>query len=295
MIKKMPSNNSNNSKNEIADPNDYVEFMPYWKSEEQCYKEAIIDVITTYANGAEKKEKKAWPRAKPTEQIGYERFMAKITNPVTKKFYSERDRNGNEIKQPDGRNARYVISYITRIKRRDGSEYLYTSGNINGFDSLGVPVTHHISNPERWLKTDFSYERKYDDKSKAVIEYTTGVGNTYDVYEMPFSKENVDRLYKQSVGTSEQNILINNPHIQQVVFYVKDEQTDLTIKTYWSSIEKTLELFKTKDFEYLFNGDYVPDDVKREMRAKSIGLTNNQPVEIPRLEKDNKNYKDFVK
>ena len=58
----------------------------------------------------------------------------------------------------------------------------------------------------------------------------------------------------------------------------------------------TLNLFKNKDFYYLFNGDYVPAPVKAEMRekarlAKQEGLSI---VDKPRLEDpNNKNYSNY--
>jgi hypothetical protein len=58
-----------------------------------------------------------------------------------------------------------------------------------------------------------------------------------------------------------------------------------------------LEQFSTKDFAYLWNTDYVPEPVKRDLRARSEGLLGGEKniVNVPRIEKDNENYKSFTK
>ena len=72
--------------------------------------------------------------------------MTKITNPQTGEFFAERDKNGNQIEQPNGSpNAKYVVHMIVRLKRYDGSEVLYTQGQMQGFNSLGSLVTTAIS------------------------------------------------------------------------------------------------------------------------------------------------------
>jgi hypothetical protein len=64
-----------------------------------------------------------------------------------------------------------------------------------------------------------------------------------------------------------------------VNFVVKDERTRVAINIEWSSLEKTLELFKTKSFEYLFNANYVSEPVKQEMRANIESTTTGQKVQ----------------
>jgi len=98
-----------------------------------------------------------------------------------------------------------------------------------------------------------------------------GPSGTEEVYELPFSPENVDKLYEM---TDKDN----------VQFVIKDEKTQEATQVLWSSIEDTLKLFKEKSFDYLKMGDYIPAPVKAEMRAKAeqqglIPKTYSQPIE----------------
>ena len=68
-------------------------------------------------------------------------------------------------------------------------------------------------------------------------------------------------------------------------------RTERAVEVSWSDPKTTLNLFKTKDFYYLFNGDYIPGPVKQEMlekakNAKSAGLPT---IDNPRLEDPNNN------
>ena len=54
-------------------------------------------------------------------------------------------------------------------------------------------------------------------------------------------------------------------------FIVKDESTGTAIAVEWSSLAKTLELFRTISFEYLFKAEYIPDLVKTEMSQRTEG------------------------
>ena len=42
-----------------------------------------------------------WPRIPTVEQIGYERFFSRISDPTTGEFYPERDLQGNVIEPLD--------------------------------------------------------------------------------------------------------------------------------------------------------------------------------------------------
>ena len=241
----------------------------------------------------------SWQRIKPVEQRGYEAFMTKITNPQTGEFFSERDLNGNEIQQPNGQpNAKYVVSMIVRLKRFDGSEVLYTQGQIQGFSSLGSQISTSIEKPETWNRTTFYNERKYDDKSKLFLDICKGPKGIETMYELPFTPESVDKLYYENGAGLNGNRLVgsryNNPG-RLPNLYVKDERTQTAKVVEWSDPKTTLNLFKTKDFYYLFNFDYIPAPVKAELRenakhAKAEGLP---VIDNPRLEDPNKNNNNY--
>ena len=92
------------------------------------------------------------------------------------------------------------------------------------------------------------------------------------MYELPFSPENVDRLYYGNGAGVNGNRLVSSRYnnVSRLPnLYVKDERTRDTIAVQWSDPKTTLDLFKHKDFYYLFNGDYVPAPVREEIREKA--------------------------
>lgn len=104
-----------------------------------------------------------WPREKSAKETGYERFLEEVLNPKTGEFYPERDNDSRPIKNTG---ALYFITDIYRIRRADGSEFLYTNGRVDAFNSIGDPVNRSISKPEIWSKTNFNYRTEFNDKTK---------------------------------------------------------------------------------------------------------------------------------
>lgn len=286
----MSTNNKNNNKNSV---NTFHDFMPYWSNEEACYKDATIEVDTTTKEGNTIVQTASYPRIKPVQQMVYENYMATIKNPTNNEFYPQRTKEGIPIEQPNNQpNAKYCIKSITRFRKSTGEEYLYSQGEIQGFNSLGSPVSLSINAPETWSKTIFDSERKFNPKSNSIEDITKGVRQVQTVYELPFSKENVNRLYSMAVSPTNK---MHNNRYYNVSLVLKEEQSGIAMEVKWSSLEKSLELFRDKDFLYLWHTEYIPDTLKRELREKSEALTDNKPIEVPTLEKpDNKNYKGYT-
>ena len=67
-------------------------------------------------------------------------------------------------------------------------------------------------------------------------------------------------------------------------FVVKDELSNVAIAVEWGDTNRTLDLFKNKSFEYLFNGEYIPEPVKAEMRARTEGLTGEKIQSGPKIQ-----------
>jgi hypothetical protein len=124
------------------------------------------------------------------------------------------------------------------------------------YDSRGNPVKHSISKPETWLKTFFNYKTEWNDKTKQPEDVLQGPSDSETIYTMPFNKDNLKQLYDRR-----QNELIN--------FVVKDEQTGKPFQVKDVNSLKTLELFQ-KPFEYLFNAEYIPAEVKQELRQAAV-------------------------
>src|SRR5918995_3020701 len=250
-MNKLTTSKKDNSSNK--NKNTFYDFMPYWKNEEKCFTDTItnmsaITVSKTKKGNITVTEKTSFPPFKPVEQRAYEAFKTKITNPLTGEFYAERDLNGNQIPQPNGSpNAKYVIHTIVRLKRFDGYEVLYSQGQLQGFNSLGSQITTSISKPEVRNRTTFFNERRYDEKSQTTLDICKGPRGIETIYEIPFSPENVDKLYYgHGVGVNG-NWLVssryNNPG-RLPNLYVKDERTSDTIAVQWSDPKTTLDLFK---------------------------------------------------
>jgi hypothetical protein len=227
--------------------------------------------------------RKHFPRIKPIAQRGFESFYSKIIDPGTGKPYEERDTSGSIVKQSDGLPpARHIVHLIVRVRSFDGKEYLYTLGNLHGFNSFGSPVSFYVHKLETWTKTLFDKQRRYDPKSERIIEVTTSPIGQQEIYMLPFSAEAVDQLFSKTIKPNTSVYWIRNNRnknpLKPVNFVVRDKLTGVAINIEWSSLEKTLELFKTKSFEYLFDANYVPEPIKQEMRA-NIESTSGQKVQ----------------
>jgi hypothetical protein len=173
------------------------DFYPGFKLEEECFSKAIIKDVDQKSSKFKKKsdldqEPMTWPREKSGKQTSYERFLEEVINPKTGEFYPQKDDDGRSIKATG---VTYYITDIYRIRRADGSEYLYTKGRVDAFDSLGDPVNHSIGKPELWIKTNFSYKTEYNDKTKQMEKVLQGPSGAEEVYTMPFNKENLKELY----------------------------------------------------------------------------------------------------
>ena len=115
----------------------------------------------------------------------------------------------------------------------------------------------HISKPEVWSKTEFAYDRNYNEKTGSFTVQTIGPSGIEEVYDIPFSPENVQKLYDK---TQDENVM----------FVLKDNRTQEAKEVKWSSVKDSVELFMHKPFNYLWNADYIPLPVKMELRQQAI-------------------------
>lgn len=227
-----------------------IEFMDKWAKEEACYREAIVRDYNT-----KKIVPGGWPRQKPTEQSAYEAFIEEVVNPDTGEFFPERNSEGIPIK---GTGARYVVTVITRVRDQTGKkEYLLSKGALIGFNAAGLKVERHIKYREMWNRQIFANERTYSEKTGAYTVQTIGPSKLEEVYEMPFNPQNVQELYK---AVEDENVM----------FVLKDLKTAEAREVKWSCVKDTLELFKTKSFDYLWKADYMPLPVKMELRQQAV-------------------------
>lgn len=245
----------------------------------------------TESNETKLLKKPVWPRIKPIRHRSYQAFYSRIIDLHSGTYYPERDLAGNVIEPSDGGpRARYLIHNILRVRSYSGKEYLYSSGVILGFNSLGGVVYHPMHKSEVYNRTHWHKERNYNSKTGRIEEIVKSPSNQEEVYLLPFSPEAVDELFKHSIKPDTPAVYRrdNKRTIDRPCnFVVRDERSGVNIAVEWGNIRRTLELFKTKSFEYLFNAEYIPEPVKAEMRAMSEGLTGEKVQASPKISDNN--------
>ncbi|MGE5633824.1 MAG: hypothetical protein ACM3VV_01200 [Deltaproteobacteria bacterium] len=68
---------------------------------------------------------------------------------------------------------------------------------------------------------------------------------------------------------------------KRIVLIVKDEASGTAVEVFWSALERSLELFKTRSFKELYTGAYLPPSVKQERMRFSQGLNNEEVKQSP--------------
>ena len=225
-----------------------IDFMPNWRKEEECFK------------GNKGPNGKEYHREKPSEQIRYENFIAKIIDMNTGKPWTSNEGLGST---PKGNIfPKREITTIIRVRRYDNKEYLLSCGSITGYNSFGDPVTTPCDNPERYNKTLFGYEQQLNIKKRALERINTGPIRSEVVFTLPFDKKNALELYK----------LRKNDH--RITFAVWQEGGLKYQVRKQKTTEDTLKLFTEKEFEYLYSANYLSIDEKERIRidAENQGL-----------------------
>jgi hypothetical protein len=254
-------------KTEIVTKFDFIkQINEKWKKEQQCYDEAKVEGKDTMTG---KKTTISWPRDKPIDQVMYETWLQKVTDPDTGKFYEQRDQNGNTLK---GTGPKHIVRQIVRIRTSEGKEYLYSNGKVTGFDVMGEVATVNCSNPETWNRTGFAYNKQYDQKTMSMKKTIAGPNSVETVYEIPFNEKNVSILYEKRV-TPEDLKLIGQKRIISLSFSLKDARNGVVrdIRDATGILHKSMDLF-LKPFDYLFNSDYLSPQQKAEARQQAIEM-----------------------
>ena len=268
--------------------------MPRFELEEKDWNSSvsITDVKVHNIESGESKivKRPTWPRIKSPMERVWEKFYSSIVEPFSGNFYPERDLQGNIIEPSDGGSrARYIVSQIIRLKNVNGQEYLYSIGTILGFNGLGVLVSFPCSKPETFMRTFFDKERSYDTKTGRIVEKVKSPIGLQEQYLLPFSPEAVDELFAKTIKKNTPQVYIKRrgggtTAAKLCSFVVKDELSNVAITVEWGDTNRTLDLFKNKSFEYLFNGEYIPEPVKAEMRARTEGLTGEKIQPSPKIQ-----------
>ena len=128
--------------------------------------------------------------------IAYENWLERVVNEDTNQFYPALNKQGNPIK---GTGPKRIVQQIIRLKRKDGKEFLYSIGEVNGYDAFGNPAQCTLHKPEMWKRTLFTHERMYDQRTNTTKVPTTGTVKQEDVYELPFNETNLKSLWTEPV------------------------------------------------------------------------------------------------
>ena len=151
----------------------------------------------------------------------------------------------------------YSINVIIRLKRRDDSEFLLSKGTLIGYNALGDEVQFPVSFYEMWNKTNFGYQREWDDKRKMIFRNCDGPTDMEQVYTLPFNEENLQALFDKRKD-------------DKISFVLKDEVTSRAkALAPEPNIKDTMKLF-CKPFDYLFNADYISAEMKAQYRQEAI-------------------------
>jgi hypothetical protein len=238
----------------------HQDFMPHWKKQDQCFEEEQIEIVDLlHGKKITKNGKpviKAWPHDKPIDQIVYQdEWLKQVVNPDTNEFYPARNKDGNPIK---GTGGKHIVRQIIRIRRKDGSEFLYSLGTLYAYDAFGNIVDCNCGKPEVWTRTLFTHERIYNQNTNSTHMQTTGTLGTETVYEMSFNEKNLKELFNLRENDSD------------IAFIVKDEGAGKAVSVRKeANINDTLKLF-LKPFDHLFNGEYITPQQKAELRQMAI-------------------------
>lgn len=226
-------------------PTNYHDYMSRFKKEEEYFKKAVLQ------NG------KTFPRIKPTLQRLYENWIAQVVDPVTGQYHTD----------SNGKGAKYVVDKLVRIRLLDGQEKLYSYGQLIGYNSFKDKKTYPCDQPEVHLKTNFGYKTILDNKNGQIKRVTTGPESVEEVFDLPFTPENCDKLWAlrkdRSIKLTVKDALNSEPHAVEVKGGRLDE----------SNLNAAFTLFKTAPFEYVYNWEYVknpPTPLDQDSLKKAI-------------------------
>jgi hypothetical protein len=269
--------------------NKAVNLFERWEIEEREWNTEVgtkdMNVFNMDTNRSKTVQVQGFKRLKPISQITWEKFYSSIVEPTTGEFYPEKNIRGQPIEPSDGGpRARVIISQIIRLKSVTGEEYLYTLGNIYGFNSLGVLVSYPYSKKEVFTKTFFKKNRMFDSKSGHMVEKVESPNGQQDHYLLEFSPSAVDELFSHTIKNDTPFVYRRNKHTTPTnpcSFIVKEEASGIAVQVQWSDIKITLDLFKNKSFYYLFRSEYISPQVKAAMKEMNEGLTGEKTPTNP--------------
>lgn len=264
-------NNSQQQQPNQQNVNQFVDFFPGFKLQEEQYNKVKTP------NG------KSWPRAKSPLEYRYEQFISDCVNPNNNSFYMPLTEDNTPIKMIDqGPACRHVVNTIVRIRTFSNEEKLYSLGQLIGYDGASIRRTMGCQKPEVVEVTKFGQDKRYNSRTRRFDIFCTGPNGIDTKYLLDFNQENFDLLFAKTWDGKNPYFKPDRRNVsKRVTLIVKDEQSGIAIEIFWQSLERSIELFKTRSFEELFSGSYLPLAVREERARFSQGLLDEQSKTTP--------------
>jgi hypothetical protein len=258
-------NNSNQQQDkQQQELNKYVDFIPGFAKRKE-----VFDKSPPLRTG------RKFPYIEEPIEIAFKRYIAEIVNPKNKKFYPKTDEDNRPITMPDNINCKKVVLRIVRHRLANGDQVLTSHGQIIGHDVHGNKKVFTCDSPEKYTKTIFNTIKEYNASQKQIVSYCDGPTGSVEVYEMPFTPENVDLLYSQRYDGNPY-FMPNTRGNLRFAFYIKDHSNGGLVKEiFWSSEKESLRLFKEMDFDSLWNSLYLPKAIREQMLMEHVGVVDN--------------------
>lgn len=158
----------------------------------------------------------------------YKLWLEKVVNPSTNEYYLAKDENGIPIK---GKTAKHVVRTIVRLRKRDGSEFLYSHGNLIGYNSYGDIIRENCIEPEVWKRVFFRKDRVLNIKSQSYMLQTKGPNGFEIVYELPFNEKNLKEIVNKRIDDYSKNFIVKEENGRSVEVK-KEPNTNDTVKLF---------------------------------------------------------------
>lgn len=241
----------------LPNPKDtkYFDYMSKFK------KEASYFLSELTASG------KPWPRAVSPEELSYNNWLAEVVDPTTGDYYfTEENGIRNTIK--------YEVDMIIRFRKTDGSEWLLSQGTLRCPDYFKDEKRFRCNKPEMHIKTKFSHDRSMDSKRR-IVRVCKGPIGSEEIYEMPFTVENAEKLWSLKRDGNIQLIvkdqLSSEPHAIERKGILRP-----------NDYQGAFEMFKNQSFDYLYNFEYTkyPTKPVDEPATTNILLTGTETKKL---------------
>jgi len=231
------------------------EFINRWKLEAEVYKKCLLDP----AKG------EIWPRKISVEETTYEDWKSLVVDPATQEYYRSKkpkytpaeDGSGTETRTIEEIEAHEVVRQITRVRTEDGSEYLITTGALIGYDEFGEEKRYPYYAKEKYMETLFDMRTEQDPSVNRLRQVCKGPNGFKEHYLIPFNEKNVRKLYEKR-DKSRCNLVVQ-------------DAVSLEAKQCL-----TLDMFITKDFEYIKNDGFLTEKEREERRKDYETMMGSQ-------------------